>query len=481
MSAFRTKRLDGQTGSPAAGPGAVPGGGYDSPAIRIQPREVTSPERFPQSPLRYRRFGGGYRADDVELVLAECRLAVRQLERRVAPLRDRERELQAEVDALRREVDTLRTSQAELGGQVEAALSHAAKVERLARDQSLLAVRASADEDPQPEWAPGAAAMSGKPLTELARINEELLASAQTLDAQLRHVDETLRGQPSRRPEPEPADEAPAPVEPEPEAGPVLVEPEPERREEPERIRVRPQVAYDELPPERPAAPIVAETLPRRRAAGEVLALREELSALEQRRARAAARGTYAPALVIGLVAAGLATAVGLAVAGYGTAAVILLAAYALAIAAVSVYGPPVGMAVRPEPTPTPFGPLRPAHSPVQDRLVPAGADELRAEREPEPEPEPVAVFDAAQAQRELAQLARERARRLVELGDAVESGDDDAAAQARARLRELDGLIASKEAELEAEASGNGGYGAAQNGEAWSGRPVGAESHSEL
>src|SRR5439155_26388906 len=70
-------------------------------------------------------------------------------------------------------------------------------------------------------------------------------------------------------------------------------------------------------------------------------------------------------------------------------------------------------------------------------------------------EPEPVAVFDPAQAQRELAQLARERARRLVELRDSVESGDDTAANGARSRLRELDALIAAKEAEIESAEGG--------------------------
>jgi hypothetical protein len=441
---------------------------------------MASPERFPQSPLRYRRVGGGYRADDVELVLAECRLAVRQLERRLGPLRDHERELQAEVDGLRRELAALRTRQTELGGQVEAALSHSARLERLARDQSTLAGGFGADAEPLPERAPSAAAMSGRPVSELMRINEELLASAQTLDAQLRHVDETLRGQPSRPLEPEPAEEAPATVEPEPEPEPPAAEAEPERREEPERVRVRPQVAYDELPAEPPAAPTLAERPPRPRAASDVFALREELSALERQRARATAARSYSPALVIGIVAAGLATAVGLAVAGYSTAAVILLAAYALAIAAISIYGRPAGLPiVRPEPMPTPFGP-RPLQAPVQDRVASTAPGEFGAEEKPEPEPEPVPVFDPAEAQRELAQLARERARRLVELGDAVEAGSDDGAAQARARLRELDGLIASKEAELEAGLGGNGGYGGSRNGEGWSGDAVAAESRSE-
>jgi len=473
MNAFRVKRLTGQAGAPGASPGGAPGAGYDSPAIRLQPREVSLPENIPQSPLRYRRLGGGYRADDVELVLADYRLAVRQLESRVTPLRDRERELQAEVDALRRELNALRARQTELGGQVDAALSHAAKVERLARDQSTLTVQVAAGEEPLPVGVPGAAAMSGRPLSELARINDELLTSAQTLDAQLRHVDETLRGQPSRRPEP--AGEPSEQVGPGPQ--PPFAEAEPERGGEPERIRVRPQVAYDELPPERLAAARLAEPPPRPRPSGEVLALREELTALERRRALATAAGSWSPALVIGVVAIGLATAVGLAVAGYGTAAVILLAAYALAIAALSIYGRPGTPAVQPEATPMPPAPPRPVRAPAQDRVIPIASDEVAAEEEPEPEPAP--VFDAAEAQRELAQLARERARRLVELGDAVEAGDAAAAAQARARLRELDGLIASKEAELEAEAGGHGGYGASRNGEVLGG-PVAAESRSD-
>src|SRR5207249_2165190 len=90
-----------------------------------------------------------------------------------------------------------------------------------------------------------------------------------------------------------------------------------------------------------------------------------------------------------------------------------------------------------------------PATSAPPAQPVPALAPRpmtIRAETQPKAV-EPVPEVDPAEAQRRLAQLARERARRLVELGDAVEAGDEGAASTARSRLRDLDGLVAATKA----------------------------------
>src|SRR2546422_9502012 len=72
-----------------------------------EPRSDEGPrvpgELFPQTPLR-RRWFGGYRHEDVQLLLTECRMMLRQLERKLEPLRERERDLQAEASVLRVEL-----------------------------------------------------------------------------------------------------------------------------------------------------------------------------------------------------------------------------------------------------------------------------------------------------------------------------------------------------------------------------------------
>jgi hypothetical protein len=50
--------------------------------------------------LRYRRFGGGYRREDVDLLLAEVRLSLRALELEVGTLRGRSHELEERLRAV---------------------------------------------------------------------------------------------------------------------------------------------------------------------------------------------------------------------------------------------------------------------------------------------------------------------------------------------------------------------------------------------
>src|SRR5919197_711486 len=289
-----------------------PGPGHDPRTPSSQQRELPQPEQFPKSPLRYRWFGGGYRPEDVELLLAECRLGVRQLERRVAPLRERERELQDDLGSLRGELADLRSRQSDLGEQVAAALSHADRVEQLARDQAVWLMHMAEREAPAedgPEAAPTARAVDP-----LMRMNEELLSSAQTLEAQLKHLDETLHeGEPA--PTAPQAEAIPAVVAPPP--PPAAPEPVPDRFEDvvyggppPQRVRPgereggaprAPDLAEEATPVGEGAAPppfaeslpeaplerqpsAGAETVTRFRPATDVLALREELSTLELRR-----------------------------------------------------------------------------------------------------------------------------------------------------------------------------------------------------
>jgi hypothetical protein len=67
------------------------------------PESDSPAELVPQTALRWRRLGG-YRREDVELLLMECRLMLREADHRIDSLRDRERKLEEEVSALRGEL-----------------------------------------------------------------------------------------------------------------------------------------------------------------------------------------------------------------------------------------------------------------------------------------------------------------------------------------------------------------------------------------
>lgn len=68
------------------------------------------------APLRYRRFGGGYRREDVEAALAELREALAKLDEELGALRARAAELERELDAARAEVSAYRRREEELTG-----------------------------------------------------------------------------------------------------------------------------------------------------------------------------------------------------------------------------------------------------------------------------------------------------------------------------------------------------------------------------
>ena len=92
-------------------------------------RLMSTPERYQRPPLRYKRFGGGYRREDVEFALAELRLTLHQLDNDLGSLRDRNRDLEGELRTARNEIESLRAKEHELSQTMAAALRRAAEIE----------------------------------------------------------------------------------------------------------------------------------------------------------------------------------------------------------------------------------------------------------------------------------------------------------------------------------------------------------------
>ena len=91
-------------------------------------------------PLRYRRFGGGYRREDVDLLLAELRLTLRSLELEVGTLRGRSGELEERLRA----VDSLQAGGQEL-------LRASAKADAIVAESEAEAVRRVAEAEQRVE------------------------------------------------------------------------------------------------------------------------------------------------------------------------------------------------------------------------------------------------------------------------------------------------------------------------------------------
>ncbi len=102
---------------------------------------MSMPDRYQSPPLRYRRFGGGYRRDDVEFALAELRLTLRQLDNDLESLRDRNRELEAEIVAAQAEIESYRERGEEIPKTMASSLRRAAEIEESAssRAQEIIA------------------------------------------------------------------------------------------------------------------------------------------------------------------------------------------------------------------------------------------------------------------------------------------------------------------------------------------------------
>jgi cell division septum initiation protein DivIVA len=91
---------------------------------------MSAPDRFQRPPpLRYRRFGGGYRREDVEFALAELRLTLRQLENDLQLLRDRNGDLEDELRNARNEIAGFRGKEHELSQTMASVLRRAAEIE----------------------------------------------------------------------------------------------------------------------------------------------------------------------------------------------------------------------------------------------------------------------------------------------------------------------------------------------------------------
>jgi hypothetical protein len=103
---------------------------------RPEEQAVSMPDKYQRPPLRYRRFGGGYRREDVEFSLAELRLTLRQLDKDLESLRDRNRELESELATARHEIELSRAKERELSQTMSMAFRRAAEIEEGASNRA---------------------------------------------------------------------------------------------------------------------------------------------------------------------------------------------------------------------------------------------------------------------------------------------------------------------------------------------------------
>src|SRR4051812_32634486 len=90
---------------------------------------MSAPDRYQRPPLRYKRFGGGYRREGVEFALAELRLTLRQLGNDLEALRDPNRDPGSELPTARNEIESFRGKEHELSQAMASALRRAAEIE----------------------------------------------------------------------------------------------------------------------------------------------------------------------------------------------------------------------------------------------------------------------------------------------------------------------------------------------------------------
>jgi DivIVA protein len=97
---------------------------------------MSTPEQYQRPPLRSRRFGGGYRREDVDFALAELRVTLSRLEHDLESLRDRNRELDGELRVARHEIESFRAKEHELWRTMSASLRRAAEIEEGAESRA---------------------------------------------------------------------------------------------------------------------------------------------------------------------------------------------------------------------------------------------------------------------------------------------------------------------------------------------------------
>lgn len=90
---------------------------------------MSAPDSYQGRALRYKRFGGGYRRDDVEFAFAELRLTLRQLDNDLQSLRDRNRDLESELHTARHEIENFRGREHELSQTMASVLRRSAEIE----------------------------------------------------------------------------------------------------------------------------------------------------------------------------------------------------------------------------------------------------------------------------------------------------------------------------------------------------------------
>jgi hypothetical protein len=120
------------------------------------------PQSESRAHLRYRRVGGGYRADDVEQTLTGLRRTVRRLESELEELRARAAALEADLAVARVDLETHRTGSPDLAQALEEALRRAAEIEELAHESARQIV-AAAEERAASVAAPEAGAPAAEP------------------------------------------------------------------------------------------------------------------------------------------------------------------------------------------------------------------------------------------------------------------------------------------------------------------------------
>ncbi len=96
-------------------------------------------------PMRYRRFGGGYRREDVEFALASVQLTLRQLENELDALREEAGALEEELRSTRAELDAYRGREGEISSTMATALRRAGEIEQSAEERARAIVASAED------------------------------------------------------------------------------------------------------------------------------------------------------------------------------------------------------------------------------------------------------------------------------------------------------------------------------------------------
>jgi DivIVA protein len=179
-----------------------------SPRSDEEEPPLASNERFPRPPLRFRRFGGGYRKEDVEFALAELRLTLRQLDNDLEALRERARELEEELRVARAEVESHRGKDAELSQAMAIALRRAGEIEEAAQERAR-AIIASAEEAALRTRSEARGTDESGSLNELLRIKDQLIQNVRSVVGEF---DEAISRAEQIEVVPQEAEPAPAPA-----------------------------------------------------------------------------------------------------------------------------------------------------------------------------------------------------------------------------------------------------------------------------